>query len=142
MWGEELKIGINGTGRIGRLCIRKVLSDPNQDLELVMINSTSTIPTLAHLLKYDSVHGRWGASVEADPAGLLINGKLIPVVSERNPEMIHWSTADVELVIDATGMFNNREGAMKHIRSGAERVLIPAQGSNMDLTVVMGVNEH
>ncbi|MGZ9585982.1 type I glyceraldehyde-3-phosphate dehydrogenase [Paenibacillus marinisediminis] len=137
-----MKIGLNGTGRIGRLSIRKLLSDRNQDLELVMINSTSTIPTLAHLLKYDSVHGIWGATVEADKTGIIVNGKHIPVASERNPENLDWGKHDVHLVIDATGKFNDRSGAKKHIQAGANRVLITAPGRDMDLTVVMGVNQH
>ncbi|GIP31863.1 type I glyceraldehyde-3-phosphate dehydrogenase [Paenibacillus sp. J2TS4] len=137
-----MRIGLSGTGRIGRLCIRKLLSAPNRTLELAVINSTSPVATLAHLLKYDSVHGTWDAEVSCDETGLIVNGRHLPVISEWQPEQIHWKHYNVDLVIDATGKFNDRDGANKHLLAGAERVLVTAPGRGMDLTVVMGVNEQ
>jgi len=136
-----MRVAISGTGRIGRLCIRKMCSATNPVYELKAINSTSPLHVLAHLLKYDSVHGTWDAQVEAMSDHLLINGRRVEVTSKREPELLPWAELGIELVIDATGKFNNREGAGRHIAAGAHKVLITAPGAQMDLTVVMGVNE-
>ncbi|NQX68650.1 type I glyceraldehyde-3-phosphate dehydrogenase [Paenibacillus alba] len=139
----QMRVGISGTGRIGRLCLRKALNDRQQDYEIKVINSTSPIQVLAHLLKYDSVHGRWDAKIEVlNDHVMIINGQRIAVISEREPDLLPWEDSGVELVVDATGKFNHRHGAERHLFAGAKKVLITAPGTNMDLTVVMGVNEH
>lgn len=136
------KVGLSGTGRIGRMVIRKILSDADSQLKLEAINSTSPVETVAHLLKYDTVHGTWNADISVQKGNLLINGNLIKMVSEREPENIPWGLMNVEIVIDATGKFNHRQGARKHLAAGASHVIITAPGKQMDLTVVMGVNDY
>jgi glyceraldehyde 3-phosphate dehydrogenase len=135
-------IGISGLGRIGRLLIRKMLSDKKQPALLKAINSIYPAETVAHLLKYDTVHGKWNAEITVNEGSLVINGHPIQMTSEREPENIAWGLLGVDLVIDATGKFNNRQGASKHLSGGASHVLITAPGEQMDLTVVMGVNDH
>jgi len=137
-----LRIALSGTGRIGRLFLRKYFSLMPPELELIAINTTAEVPALAHLLKYDSVHGRWDVPVEAEGSELAVNGRRIPVLSDRNPENLPWGELGVELVIDATGKFTAREQLERHLAAGAQRALLTAPGKNMDLTVVMGVNEH
>ncbi|GGG15918.1 type I glyceraldehyde-3-phosphate dehydrogenase [Paenibacillus abyssi] len=137
-----MRVALSGTGRIGRLFLRKMLSEPHPELELCVINSTGKAPDLAHLLKYDSVHGIWDADVTSDESGLIINGDRIPLLSERAPDALPWKRYGIDLVIDATGQFNDRSGAEKHLHAGAKKVLITAPGRGMDLTVVMGVNEQ
>src|SRR4051812_43158315 len=120
----EMQVGISGTGRIGRLCLRKALSENQQEFEVNVINSTSPIHALAHLLKYDSVHGTWDAKIDVLNDNLLkINGKLISVISEREPDLLPWEDYGVELVVDATGKFNHRHGAERHLFAGAKKVL-------------------
>ncbi|MBT2740827.1 type I glyceraldehyde-3-phosphate dehydrogenase [Bacillus sp. ISL-77] len=138
----ERRIGISGTGRIGRLLIRKVLSGTNNPLKLVAINSIYPAETVAHLLKYDTVHGTWNVDISVENSNLLINGNLIRIVSEREPENIPWKQMNVEIVMDASGKFNHRQGAKKHLEAGASHVIVTAPGKQMDLTVVMGVNDH
>src|SRR6218665_508305 len=137
-----MRVGISGTGRIGRLFLRKALILNQPNFEVKVINSTSPIHVLAHLLKYDSVHGIWDAEIEVLHNNLIsINGQRITVICEREPDLLPWEEYAVQLVVDATGKFNNRHGAERHIFAGASKVLITAPGTNMDLTVVMGVNE-
>ncbi|MBP1962752.1 type I glyceraldehyde-3-phosphate dehydrogenase [Paenibacillus aceris] len=137
-----MRVGLSGTGRIGRLVLRKALTDKQQDFELTVVNSTCPIHVLAHLLKYDSVHGTWDAKIEVINDNVLkINGQLITVICEREPDLLPWGDFGVQLVIDATGKFNHRHGAERHLFAGARKVLITAPGTNMDLTMVMGVNE-
>jgi glyceraldehyde 3-phosphate dehydrogenase len=136
------KIGISGTGRIGRLLIRKMFSSKHNQLKLVAINSIYPIETVAHLLKYDTIHGTWNVDISIQDGNLLINGEFIHIVSEREPESIPWGQMDIDIVIDATGKFNDRQGAQKHISAGASTVIVTAPGKNMDFTVVMGVNDH
>ncbi len=102
-----MKIGISGTGRIGRLLLRRAFSLSTSSIQIEAINTTSSVEALIHLLRYDSVHGFWGISLEAAEGGLLIDGKFIAMVSEREPERIPWHKFDIELVIDATGKFNH-----------------------------------
>ncbi len=135
-------VGISGMGRIGRLLVRQIFSNPKPTISLNAINSIYPVETIAHLLKYDSVHGRWDVDIAIRDQFLVINGHPIPVVFEREPENILWSRYGVDLAIDATGKFTDREGALKHVVSGATNVLITAPGNQMDLTVVMGVNDH
>lgn len=140
--GSALRVALSGTGRIGRLCIRNILSRHLPDIEFVAINSTCTPSMLAHLLKYDTVHGTWDAQIEASDNVLCINGRTIQMLSERSPALLPWMQMEVDLVIDATGAFNHRTGAEQHLAAGAKRVLITAPGKEMDLTIVMGVNEY
>lgn len=132
-------IGISGMGRIGRLLIRKLMLGKTSDLKA--INSMHPIETIAHLLKYDSIHGTWEADIRVEGDVLLINDHAIQVVYERDPSRIPWKKLGVDIVMDATGKFNNREGAKLHQIGGAETVIITAPGENMDLTIVMGVND-
>lgn len=137
-----MRIGLSGTGRIGRLCLRKLLSDMPPELELVAVNTTTSVSTLAHLLQYDTVHGKWDAAIEVEDNDLIINGHRITVVSERNPDHLPWKALNVDLVIDATGKFVTRAELGRHLTAGAERALLTAPGKDLDLTVVMGVNEE
>ncbi|UFU00774.1 type I glyceraldehyde-3-phosphate dehydrogenase [Radiobacillus kanasensis] len=135
-------IGISGMGRIGRLLIRNIMSDCKMKDELKAINSTYPAETIAHLLKYDSVHGTWDAEIRATENTLIINESVIQVAYSREPERIPWKTFGVDLVIDSTGKFNHRTGASRHLEAGASTVLITAPGTDMDQTIVMGVNQH
>lgn len=135
-----VKIGINGFGRIGRNVLRAALG--NADIQIVAINDLTDSKTLAHLLKYDSLLGKLPASVEAGERYLQVDGQQITVFSERDPANIPWSSVGVDIVIEATGFFTDREKAAVHIeKGGAKRVIISAPGKNDDLTVVMGVND-
>lgn len=136
------KVGISGTGRIGRLLIRKLLSSERGSVQLEAINSKYPAETIAHLLKYDTVHGQWDADISVVDGDLLINGSLIRMYSENDPAHIPWRSAGVEIAIDATGKFTDRAGAAKHLAAGASKVIVTAPGKQMDLTVVMGVNDH
>jgi glyceraldehyde 3-phosphate dehydrogenase len=136
-----VKVGINGFGRIGRNVLRAAFGNPN--LQIVAINDLTDSKTLAHLLKYDSLLGTFSASVEAVEVGLRVDGQTITVFSERDPANIPWRDVEVDIVIEATGFFTDREKAAVHIQSGgAKRVIISAPGKNDDLTVVMGVNHQ
>jgi glyceraldehyde 3-phosphate dehydrogenase len=135
-------IGISGMGRIGRLVFRKMMSEPQRAYRVGAINCIYPVETIAHLLKYDTVHGRWDADIAVHEGKLYINGDEIQVTNEREPEHIPWDRLGVDTVVDATGKFNNAIGASKHVKAGASHVLITAPGDNMDLTVVMGVNDH
>ncbi|WP_226037299.1 type I glyceraldehyde-3-phosphate dehydrogenase [Aquibacillus saliphilus] len=138
----ERGIGISGTGRIGRLLIRKLMSKEENQTSLKAINSIYPADTIAHLLKYDSVHGKWDADISAYRDGLRINGNDIKMTFEREPSEIPWRKFGIDLVVDATGKFNDRHGASGHIEAGAKKVIITAPGKQMDLTIVMGVNEQ
>jgi len=131
------RIGINGFGRIGRLAFRAA---QGVDLEIVGINDLTDARTLAHLLKYDSVHGRFPGQVEAADEALVVDGKRIPISAERDPAKLPWRDLGATLVVESTGHFASREGASKHLEAGAERVIISAPAVDPDLTVVLGVN--
>ncbi|WP_413379923.1 type I glyceraldehyde-3-phosphate dehydrogenase [Alkalihalobacillus sp. 1P02AB] len=135
-------IGISGTGRIGRLLIRKMMSNDTMKDTLKVINSTYPAETVAHLLKYDSVHGRWDAKIEIVEDTLIINGNVIKMSNTRQPEDIPWKENGVALVLDATGKFNDQAGSKRHLAAGAESVIITAPGKEMDATIVMGVNQN
>lgn len=135
-----VKVGINGFGRIGRNIFRQAMN--NDKIEIVAINDLTDANMLAHLLKFDSVHGRLGAEVEVDNDFIIVNGKKIRVFSEMDPKNIAWSDYDVEVVIESTGRFTNRDDASKHIEAGAKKVIISAPVKDDDFTVVMGVNEE
>ncbi len=134
-----VKVGINGFGRIGRLFFRAAYRDPA--LEIVAVNDITDAKTLAHLLKYDSVHGRFDEAVEARGDGLVVAGKEVKVFAAKDPAELPWKKLGVQVVIESTGKFTDREGAEKHIKAGAERVIISAPAKDPDATFVMGVNE-
>lgn len=134
------KIAINGFGRIGRNYVRAML-DKNSDLELVAVNDLTDSETLAHLLKYDSVTGRLPYSVEVVGNDISVDGKLIKVFAERDPENLPWAELGIDIVIESTGHFTKREGASKHLTAGAKKVIISAPGSQVDATLVLGVND-
>jgi len=134
-------IGVSGMGRIGRLLVRRLCSDPSTAAQLKAINSIYPAETVAHLLKYDTVHGTWNAQLSVQGEELHVNGHKVKVVNERDPAQIPWAGLNVGLVLDATGKFNDRAGAQKHLGAGAASVIVTAPGQQMDLTVVMGVND-
>ncbi|MDP2400754.1 MAG: type I glyceraldehyde-3-phosphate dehydrogenase, partial [Actinomycetota bacterium] len=134
-----IKVGINGFGRIGRLVFRAMESDPA--LEVVAVNDLTDPATLAHLLKYDSVHGRFDGSVAAADGGMTINGRFVKVSAERDPANLTWGDLGVDLVVESTGFFTDATKAKAHIDAGAKRVIISAPATNEDITIVMGVNE-
>ncbi|MGF9909057.1 type I glyceraldehyde-3-phosphate dehydrogenase [Brevibacillus porteri] len=134
-----VKVGINGFGRIGRNVFRAALNNPN--VEIVAVNDLTDAHTLAHLLKYDSVHGVLNASVEASENTLIVDGKEIKVLAERDPAQLKWADYGVEIVVESTGRFTKREDAAKHLEGGAKKVIISAPATNEDITVVIGVNE-
>ena len=138
-----IRVAINGFGRIGRNFTRCWLTRDNSNLELVGINDTSDPKTNAHLLKYDTMLGRLDADVSADDNSLIINGKTIKCVSDRNPLNLPWDAWGIDLVIESTGVFVTQDGASKHIAAGAKKVLITAPGKGGDIgTYVMGVNDQ
>jgi glyceraldehyde 3-phosphate dehydrogenase len=132
-----VKVGINGFGRIGRLAFRAMR---DKDIEVVGINDLVDAETLAHLLKYDSVHGRYPDDVSADGDGLVVAGKRIPISAERDPAQLPWGKLGAQIVVESTGFFTGREGAAKHLAAGAERVIISAPATDPDVTLVLGVN--
>jgi glyceraldehyde 3-phosphate dehydrogenase len=136
----SVKIAINGFGRIGRLVFRAGYK--NKDVEFVAINDITDAKTLAHLLKYDSVHGTMDAEVKATENAILVNGKEIKVSAIRDPEMLPWKELGVDTVLESTGKFTDREGAEKHIKAGAKKVVISAPAKNPDVTFVLGVNQE
>lgn len=135
-----VKIGINGFGRIGRRIFSEALK--HDEVEVVAINDLTDANMLAHLLKYDTVHGTLEEKVEVNGNNLVIDGKEYHVTSERDPANLKWGEFGVDIVIEATGIFRDREGAQKHLDAGAKRVIISAPGKDVDLTVAMGVNEN
>jgi len=135
------RIGINGFGRIGRNYLRAALAQ-NSDLEIFAVNDLSDPKSLAHLLKYDSVGGRLDAAVSVDGDSIVVNGKSIRVLAERDPAKIDWAELGVEIVVESTGFFTNANDARKHIEAGAKKVIISAPATGEDATFVIGVNEH
>ncbi len=133
-----VRVGINGFGRIGRLVLRAAR---DRDIEVVGINDLADARTLAHLFKWDSVHGPFPGEVEAANDGLVVDGKKIPVLAEREPQKLPWKSLGARLAIESTGVFTAREDAEKHLAAGAERVLITAPAKNPDVTLVLGVND-
>lgn len=135
-----IRIGINGFGRIGRNVFRAVFHHP--ELEVVAVNDLADAHTLAHLLKYDSVHGRFDAEISVTENGFSIDGKEIKVFAERDPAALGWGEVGAEVVIESTGLFTNREDAAKHLNAGAKKVIVSAPAKNEDVTIVLGVNEE
>lgn len=134
------KVAINGFGRIGRLVARAILERPDSGLELVTINDLADAKSNAWLFSRDSVHGRYPGTVEADGDDIVVDGKRIKVTKERDPANLPHAANGVELVLECTGFFTDRESCEKHIAAGAKKVLISAPGKGVDLTVVYGVN--
>ncbi len=136
------KVGINGFGRIGRAVFKCILNDPEcSNFEIVGINDLTDSATLAHLLKYDSVQGVSSHDVQSDSEGLIINGKHIKIIAERDPANLPWKQLGVDIVIESTGLFTKRDAAKKHIVAGAKKVIISAPATDPDVTIVLGVNE-
>jgi glyceraldehyde-3-phosphate dehydrogenase (NAD(P)) len=135
-----IRVAINGFGRIGRNFLRCWAGRSDSFLEVVGINDTSDPRTNAHLLKYDTMLGRFNAEISADDNTLTVNGKTIKCVSDRNPENLPWKEWEIDLIIESTGVFISKEGASKHIKAGAKKVLITAPGKDEDGTFVVGVN--
>lgn len=135
-----VNIAINGFGRIGRMVCRKAIQDPN--IRIVAINASYPAETLAHLLKYDTVHGKFEADIQAGENELIVNGHRIQLLSDRNPANLPWKDLGVDIVVEATGKFNHREGAELHLQAGAKKVILTAPGKDEDVTIVMGVNEQ
>lgn len=134
-----MKVAINGFGRIGRIFYRAVYGNPK--VEVVAVNDVTNAKTLAHLLKYDSVHGIL-EGVEAGENWISVKGKRVDALSEKDPANLPWSKYDVDCVIESTSLFTDREGASKHLKAGAQKVLITAPAKNPDVTIVMGVNHE
>ncbi len=132
-----MKVGINGFGRIGRLVFKAARGT---NVEIVGVNDITDAPTLAHLLKYDSVHGRYDGDVRAEGTNLIIDGKTIPVTAEKDPAALPWTKLGAEVILECTGKFTDKEGAAKHLAAGAKKVLISAPAKGHDGTFVQGVN--
>ena len=135
-----IKVGINGFGRIGRLLYRAAI-EKNANIDFVAINDLADAKTNGHLLKYDSVHGRFPGTVEVKGNDLVVNGKELKCLSIRDPSQLPWKDLGVYLAVESTGLFTNREGASKHLAAGAKKVLISAPATDPDATFVLGVNE-
>ena len=135
----SLKYAINGFGRIGRLVLR--VASQSDEFELVAINDITDAATMAHLLKYDSVHGIFDAEIEHDEKSISVNGKKTAYFAERDPANLPWADLDVDVVIESTGKFRDREGASKHLTAGAKKVMISAPAKDPDVMIVMGVND-
>jgi glyceraldehyde 3-phosphate dehydrogenase len=136
-----LRVAINGFGRIGRLVLRAAKQAGRTDLDFVAVNDLTDNKTLAHLLKYDSVHRAYPGTVEESGSGLVVDGDEIKVFSERDPSKLPWRDLGVEVVVESTGIFRDRVGAGKHLEAGAKKVIISAPGKGEDITIVLGVNQ-
>ncbi|ARF13238.1 glyceraldehyde-3-phosphate dehydrogenase [Sporosarcina ureae] len=134
------KIAINGLGRIGRMVFRQIIKE--NDVNLVAVNATYPAETIAHLLKYDSTHGVFDGEIIADENAIIVDGKRVQLISERDPSKLPWQELGVDIVIESTGVFNSRDKAALHLESGAKKVILTAPGKNEDVTVVIGVNDE
>lgn len=135
-----VSIAINGFGRIGRMVFRQAIVQ--EDLNIVAINASYPAETLAHLIKYDTNHGTFEGTIEPAEDALLVNGKRVQILSERDPLQLPWAKMGVDIVIEATGKFNERDKAAKHLEAGAKKVILTAPGKNEDITIVLGVNDE
>jgi len=136
-----VKVGINGFGRIGRLVLKAALLGKYKDLEFVAVNDLTDSKTLAHLLKYDSTFGIFPGKVEAKADAIIVDGREIKVIAQKDPAQLSWKDMGVEIVVESTGRFTEKEKAAAHITAGAKKVIISAPAKNEDITIVMGVNE-
>lgn len=134
-----VKVGINGFGRIGRVVFRAALNNPN--VEVVAVNDLTDANMLAHLLKYDTVHGTLNKEITVDGDYLVVDGHKVKVLAERDPAQLGWGDLGVEVVVESTGRFTKRADAAKHLEAGAKKVIISAPASDEDITIVMGVND-
>jgi len=137
-----VRVGINGFGRIGRNVLRAAVLTKQTAIEFVAVNDITDTKTLAHLLKYDSVHGRFPGTVEAKGEALIVNGKEIKVSAIKEPEKLPWKALGVDVVLESTGRFTDRANADKHLAAGARKVIISAPAKGEDITIVMGVNDQ
>ena len=135
-----IRVAINGFGRIGRMVFRAIAE--RSDLEVVAINDLTDSKTLAHLLKYDSVHGPFDGSIESGENDIYVDGKKIKILSEKSPKKLPWQKLGVDVVVESTGFFLDGDKAAEHLSAGAKKVLITAPAKNVDATIVMGVNDH
>lgn len=133
------KVAINGFGRIGRICFRNLVQ--NDAVEIVAINDLTDVKTLAHLLKYDSVHGKFAVKIETTDDSIVVNGKPVRVYSAKDPASLPWKELGIDVVIESTGIFTDKEGASKHIEAGAKKVVISAPATGGIKTIVLGVND-
>ena len=138
----SIRIAINGFGRIGRNVARVVQKSDLYDIEVVAVNDLTDKDMLAHLFKYDSVHGTYDGEVVTSSEGLVVEGKLLRVFSERDPSQLPWKELGVDIVVESTGLFRERSEAAKHLEAGEKKVIISAPGKNEDKTIVLGVNEN
>jgi glyceraldehyde 3-phosphate dehydrogenase len=134
------RIAINGFGRIGRMVFRKAILD--ESLDIVAINASYPAETLAHLLKYDTIHGKFDGIIIAEDDSLVVNGRQVKLINNRDPKLLPWKEMNIDIVIEATGKFNDRSKAALHLDAGAKRVILSAPGKNEDVTIVMGVNQE
>lgn len=137
----KVKVAINGFGRIGRAFLRIAQERMDENVEIVAINARGDGNTLAHLFRYDSCYGKFRGKVEAKDDAIIVNGKEIKILSNDDPENCPWGELGVDIVVESTGKFKDREGAMKHIKAGAKKVIITCPAKDEDITIVMGVNE-
>lgn len=135
-----ISVAINVFGRIGRMVLRNAINDEN--IHITAINASYPSETIAHLIKYDTIHGKFPGKVVAKDHSILIDGQEILLVNNRNPERLPWRELDIDIVVEATGKFNNRDKAAMHLHAGAKKVVLTAPGVNADATIVMGVNEE
>ncbi|MCP3741309.1 glyceraldehyde-3-phosphate dehydrogenase [Rossellomorea sp. BNER] len=135
----KAKVAINGFGRIGRMVFRKAITEKN--LDIVAINASYPAETLAHLIKYDTNHGTFDGEVKAKEDAIIVNGKEVKLLNNRDPKQLPWKMLNIDIVIEATGKFNSKEKASLHLEAGAKKVILTAPGKNEDVTIVMGVNE-
>ena len=136
------KVGINGFGRIGRQVFKAIRDNYGDTLDVVAVNDIGDIPTMAHLLKYDSNYGKFDGSVAAVEGGINVDGKLLQVLAERDPANLPWADLGVDIVVESTGLFTDAPKAGAHLKAGAKKVIISAPAKGEDLTLVLGVNDH
>ncbi len=136
-----IKVGINGFGRIGRQVLKIIRDTYPEDIDIVAFNDLGNLDTMAHLFRYDSVHGGYKGKVEVKNSSLIVDGDEIAALSERDPAKLPWGDMGVDIVIESTGIFTNRDGAVKHIEAGAKKVIISAPAKDEDITLVLGVNQ-
>ena len=139
-----IRVGINGFGRIGRNTLRAALSHSQygKQFEIVAINDLGNTKVLAHLLKYDSIYGKFEGTIEAKENAINVNGQEIKFLSQVNPSKLPWNSYEIDAIVEATGLFRSREGATQHLQAGAKKVIISAPANDPDITVVLGVNEQ
>jgi glyceraldehyde 3-phosphate dehydrogenase len=134
----SVKVGINGFGRIGRMVFRAALNNP--DVEVVAINDLTDAPTMAHLLKYDSVHNQLDNDIRAEDNAIMVDDRKIPYCATKDPAELPWKSLGVDIAMECTGLFRDKENASKHLTAGAQKVIISAPAKEPDATIVMGVN--